>query len=280
MPLWTLPTANKARGVSRTSSSVSYTSVVTSSSANTKGSWAQVTASCPINTSTLFIRGNGFNSTGVASPALMDIAIGASGQEQIVLANLDVGFSATNAYWVIPVNIPAGQRIAYRIQSPRTSVTFQTVTDYIGEIDTIGGAAGVVKWSTYGADTTNSRGTAITPGNSGTMGSWVQIGTADNDHCYWIARADMGANAATTAINYRCQLAWGPNTTAASLCVTNGTHLELPNTFALTTAEILNQYQYDYDPTYMPVPADTPIWVRATGSGTAQTIYVIVHGGL
>ena len=90
---------------------------------------------------------------------------------------------------------------------------------------------------------------------------------------------EYAARAATTAINYRCQMACAADTTAASLCVTNGTHLELPNTFALTTAEILNQYHYDDWGIYDPVASGTPIYVRAAASGTAQTIYVIVYGG-
>lgn len=279
MPLWPLPTSPVRRAVSRTASSVSYTSVVSSGTANAEGAWAQVTASCPIDTKALFLRGNGFNSSGVASPGQLDIAVGASGSEQVILADLQVGNSPANASWIVPCSIAAGQRIAYRLASPRTSVTLQLVTDFLGEDSVAGAFPGVARWVTYGADTTNCRGTAVTPGASGAWGSWTQIGTTSNDHDLWIARADMGAQTATTAINYRCQLAFGPDATAAGLCATNGTALELPNTFANTTSETLNQYHYDDWGVYKPVPSGMGIWCRIAPSGTGQTVYVTVHGG-
>lgn len=280
MPLWPLPVGPVRRAVSRSTSSIAYVNVVSSGSAHVKGNWAEVFASTPIDAKYLFLRGNGTNASGAASPFLLDVAIGASGSETIILNNLDVGFTASNATWLIPVQIPAGTRVAARMQGARTSVTFQTLWDLLGDETLAGGPPGVAQWVTYGADTANSCGTGVTSGNTNTWGSWTQIGSATStDHDYWIARADMGAQTAVTNINYRFQMAFAPNTTAAGTCVTNGTHLELPNTGAGNTAEILYQYAFDSDPTYAPTPAGTNIYVRGAASGTAQTVYIVVYGG-
>lgn len=279
MPLWPLPTTAKRRAVTRTATSVQYTTLTSSASANVKGAWAQLTASCPVDAKALYLRGNGFNATGVASPGLVDIAVGGSGSELIVFPDLDVGFTPANASWIVPCDIAAGQRVAARLASPRTSTTLQIVADFLGEVDIAGGPAGVAAWATYGVDAGNSRGAAVTPGNSSAWGSWAQLGTTSADHDVWLARADMGGNSNTTAVNYRAQMAFAPDATAASLCATNGTHLELPQAFAVTTSEVLNQYHYDDWGLYAPVPAGTPIWCRATCSGTAQTIYVVAYGG-
>lgn len=279
MPLWPLPTATKRRAVSRSATSVAYTNVVSGGTAHTKGNWAQITASAPIDVKYLFLRGNTTAATGAATPFLMDIGVGAAGSELVVFPNLDCGFTPGNWSAIVPVDIPAGTRIAARMQGLTTGTTFQVVFDMIGEVDIAGGPAGVAQWVAYGADTANSRGTAVTPGNSGAWGSWTQLGTTSTEHDYWIARADMGANSNTTAINYRCQLAFAVNATEATACVTSGTHLELPQAFAVTTSEVLNQYHFDFDPDYAPAPAGIGIWCRAAASGTAQTIYVAAYGG-
>lgn len=90
---------------------------------NTKGSWTQITASTTKPGRHLLIGiGNGLNSARVATDWLLDVAIGGSGSEQIILADCHVEAAASDDLpgptyiGPFPFSIPAGTRIAARSQ--------------------------------------------------------------------------------------------------------------------------------------------------------------------
>jgi hypothetical protein len=101
-------------------------------SANTKGSYVQITASTTYDLAGFFL---GFDGTGntpgsLANAISMDVGVGSAGNEVIVLPDFPLVASQTNAprhsmnpgstpYF--PIKIPAGSRIAIRAQSTTAS---------------------------------------------------------------------------------------------------------------------------------------------------------------
>lgn len=92
--------------------------------ANTKGAYAQLTASSTNNCRELLLAfGSRSNSGAVDSSFLVDIAVGAATSEQIIIADIMLRQGANrdeilpHFFGSVPVNIPAGTRIAARAQS-------------------------------------------------------------------------------------------------------------------------------------------------------------------
>lgn len=110
-----------------TATSRDTTSVDPGASTNTKGSYAQLVASTanPIRALLLAIGSGSGSPTSrtAAADALLDVAIGGSGSEQIILPDLQLYAGTSEDSWQpgflgpFPVNIPAGTRIAARMQS-------------------------------------------------------------------------------------------------------------------------------------------------------------------
>lgn len=279
--MWSLPTLATRWDTQRATNAAATwqsTTVTPNASAHTKGSWAPL-RTLLYDTSLLVVRGNGATSNGVARPMLLDLGIGATGSEAVLIANLEIGFHTAGQTWAIPCAIAAGTQLSARCQSANTT-TLAISVEATGELPLAGGLPPVATWTTYGADTANSRGTAVTPGNSSAWGSWTSIGTTSADHECWLFNACMGNNAATTALSYRTQIAFGSSTAQADAAVTAMSHIDGP-WFSLNTSELLTRF--DMSPgsqaLYYPVPSGLNCYVRASSSGTAQTIYVSGHGG-
>jgi hypothetical protein len=103
-------------------------------SANTKGSYTQITASTNKSHRYLTIAfGNRLNGTMTSGSWLVDIAIGGAGSEVVIISNLNLHAVSTadgitpQVITRIPVNIPAGTRIAVRAQSSITDATDRLV---------------------------------------------------------------------------------------------------------------------------------------------------------
>lgn len=98
-------------------------------SANTKGSWAQITASTPADVAALFgvVGFNGDVTRAAAAEMLLDVGIGAAAAESVLLPNVQFGWNLTwdgpNDVFFQPVAapIPAGTRIAARAQCDVTT---------------------------------------------------------------------------------------------------------------------------------------------------------------
>jgi hypothetical protein len=100
--------------------------------ANTLSAWVQLTASSAHNYAALMIAvgPDARSSNAAAATWLIDIGIGASGSEQVLLQQLScIGNSTANygpypaLFGPFPCNIPAGTRIAVRAQSSSTNVS-------------------------------------------------------------------------------------------------------------------------------------------------------------
>lgn len=101
--------------------------------ANTKSAWVEVVSSIMLDVKWLDIHTGIQTGRGASSAAyLYDIALGASGSEVVLLANRKVAAPAYNDASFprisrVPVNIPAGSRIAVRAQSDYITATFRNL---------------------------------------------------------------------------------------------------------------------------------------------------------
>ena len=107
-------------------------------SANVKSAWVEITSGTSIDHSSLLITIQGDTDTvKPAGNALIDIGIGTSGNEVVILPNLPSTFASSDDH--LPVmfgpfllSIPSGTRIVARVQSSDTSGTRQIYVDVIG----------------------------------------------------------------------------------------------------------------------------------------------------
>lgn len=97
------------------------TAVTASGSINTKGSYAQLTASCnEIRWAVLQLRPNSNNYY------LIDIAVGGAGSEQVIVPNLHVRGASGRSFPIgFPLSVPAGSRISARCQCNTASQSVQ-----------------------------------------------------------------------------------------------------------------------------------------------------------
>jgi len=151
------------------------TSVSPSATANTKGSYAQLAASTGIDACLMIVEVAPTSGLGAYS---IDIAIGGAGSEVVIAPNLVVqnAFSLTIPHvFVVPVQIPAGTRIAARCQSATASDSAIAVTAqlFAGSFSQMEGAAGV---EAIGFVSASTQGTTIDAGGTAnTKGAYVQL---------------------------------------------------------------------------------------------------------
>lgn len=129
---------------------------VTTGAANTKGSWAELTASSEFASCGIMVHiGNNARS----SRYLVDIGVGASGSEDAIIPNLLLRAESSTSIctsFYFPLSIASGTRIAARAQSEDATVTLSVSVTIVG-----GGFMNPSPFSrvlTYGADTTNTDG--------------------------------------------------------------------------------------------------------------------------
>lgn len=214
------------------------TAVTSSGTANTKGSYAELSSSIPYdcNGITLVL----YCAT-VNDDFLIDLAIGAASSEVVIAANMSFASLTTNnstmAHIYLPIYLPEGERLSARCQAVGTSKVVQVaaILHYGGGFarDTFGAC------QTFGAFTGTTRGTQIDPGAvANTKGSWTQItgftltdieqitllitGNSNTAQSVQTAKIDIGVGAAasevvvigdlqmvahttTDLLNHRCQ---------------------------------------------------------------------------
>jgi hypothetical protein len=167
--------------------------VTAAATANTKGAWTQLIAATPADCvfaiiSIQQIYGNRF---------AIDIGIGPAGSEIVLVPNIVCDVDNTSSgcgCWMItiPLQIPAGIRIAARCQSSAASaVTHVSITTFDGHDGSC--IAGV---DAIGFNSASTYGTAVTPsGTAGTKGPWNQlIAATTNDYLGFFACFDWNGS--------------------------------------------------------------------------------------
>lgn len=282
MPLWPLPTAAPLASHPMVSTASAWVvAVPTGGSAHTMGDWVQLVASTAIDADLIRLRFGGHYAGGSASPALMDIGVGAEDAEVVILPTVDVGGSDAHHTLMFPVVIPAGSRIAARAQGGRTAVDINTALALFGGMPAVGGMATCQRWTAYGVSAAASGGTRVQPNASANnWGAWTEIATTTADHDWWMVCANTGASDTTVRlVTNLIQVAAGADTTAAGACATAGTLLMETNQLGNSTNELQQQAEIPL-PRYAPVPSGTKLWARLqTSNATDNDLYVSIYGG-
>lgn len=160
---------------------------IQASVANTKTSWSEITSSTGYDANGLMF--NFFVNLDVTS-TLYDIAIGASGSEVVLAADIPVYSSVKKGSvemdtFFLPCSIPAGSRLAYRIQCSSTSADNHLLSALVrGSFPQYNGVRKVVG---CGGSASTSQPPRITFG-SGSKGSYVEVGSWDVDIQNFIVR--------------------------------------------------------------------------------------------
>jgi len=147
--------------------------VTASTSAHTYGAWTQIISSTAADTSVLFINCGGVSTSTVNTASVLSIGIGSSGNEVelfffAVGAYSSLGGSINNSSVavVVPVTLPAGTRIAARLQSIVTGGKTATVTIATFDADPANFVNGPKQHESLGVNLSLSEGTSIAANNA------------------------------------------------------------------------------------------------------------------
>ncbi len=125
MPLWTLPSR---RGTSwhvpsTSSLALSGVTVTAGGTPHVKTAYSQITASTSGDWLGFWVYFDPTNASATDTSTLMDVAVGGSGSEQVIVANLPIGYKGNifvDNFVYIPLYIPNATRVAVRMQSAAT----------------------------------------------------------------------------------------------------------------------------------------------------------------
>jgi len=157
--------------------------LVVPSSANTKGAWTELIASAPHYTPGFWLHSLAHPGSVPADNleyVLMDIGIGASGSEQVVLPNLgwwpNDSFATAAEMIYVPLAIGPGDRVSARFQTAEPSPRELWIYLHLASgLPTMPG--GFSRAVTYGADETTSLGSAAQPFRAATDRVWFELAT-------------------------------------------------------------------------------------------------------
>jgi hypothetical protein len=161
---------------------VGYVAITTGATPHVKTAWSDLVPALPFDA-----RGLTLVVMGGSTPTsfLVDIGIGAAGQEQTIISNLIMGagsdFSGQLRSIYLPIALPANTRLALRAQASGSNRVLR-----VSAIAHAGGFSSMPvlgRLTTYGGITGTSRGTQIDPGaTANTKGAWTQITAATTNN--------------------------------------------------------------------------------------------------
>lgn len=172
--VWADDTVNTA------ASTVSSLTVTSGGSAHTKGAWTEIVASTSADVASITVNSTApVGQNGIDTRCLVDIGIGGSGSETVIIPNIAVGNkSSSTAGWLFPVFIPKGTRVAFRSQHAVAS-TANTFRFRLGRSATPQSTKPAPYCVNMGANTSTSSGVVVSWGGSThTKGTWTEITSA------------------------------------------------------------------------------------------------------
>jgi hypothetical protein len=194
---WQKP-ANGGRLLTGPTSAV--VTAVTGSTAHTKGAWVELFSATPYEADFIGII-YGASLANQNSSTLIDIGVGASGSETVIVGDVAIGGKVANAFQddFIPVRIPAGSRVAVRVQGIRTSYSIINICMKLFNFN-LNSPTSV---DTLGTSTTTSTGTSV-----GT--SWTQIAASTSqDYQCLVAVFSLSTNNSAAA-TFQMDVGTGP----------------------------------------------------------------------
>jgi hypothetical protein len=207
--------------------------------------------------------------------ALLDIGVGGSGSEVVVVPDLAMGsrYGAANLigplpFYRVPIFIPAGSRIAIRCQGAQTSKAIAVSLTPLARM--AGQRQPSTSVVTLNANSATSAGTSLgTPGGNNTKTSWTQLvaATAEPFSALMVG-FQLAADTVQGDTNTLVDIGFG----AAAAEV-----VAIPNIFVNTSLqEVVNPF--DQGAWMVNVPTGTRIAGRFAETSTTSTLDLIVYG--
>lgn len=229
-----------------------------SATVNTKGAWAQVTASLPHDAYGFWLTMAGTAVSATSTDMLLDIGIGAAASEVVLVPDLLSGWIGTPTQaprsLFIPIFIKKGTRVAIRCQGVIASDTVDCMF-FFNSGDPANPGRLFSGCDAYGIVSASSAGLAHTPGNTGAESTWSNIGGVTSKSYGAILPLIQSSNTTTTAVAYHWELGVGS--------VTLGEWYFMENTGEYIVGP------FPEEPAFVNIAAGAQLQVRAEASGTA-----------
>jgi hypothetical protein len=211
MPSFPLVDWQRVENAGGLTASSNGTQLTANAGSNTKGNYVQLIASTAFAAQRVMVT---LDSPGqVGRDFLIDIAIGAAASEQVIIPNIFISSGANaifgGAVFIFPVTIPAGSRIAARVQASTGSNTIRISVELFGGGFAQGEQLAIV--DAYGVNVADSGGTSVDPGGSGnTKGAYSQITASTTRlHRYLVLGIGTQLNVALTTAVWLVDIAVG-----------------------------------------------------------------------
>ena len=196
---WSASSGARVATVGHNPAASTGTVITASATANTKGSWAQIVAATPISASSVIVM---LSSPSAAGDYLVDIGTGIANFETILVPNILYCRRASDAcaHFRLPVGVPAGARLAARVQSTSASATVAAAIMLLSH-----GFPGMAHFGfiqDYGTALADSGGVSVDPGATlNTKNTWSQIVASTARPARWlmISIGNVGNNVRTNA---------------------------------------------------------------------------------
>lgn len=199
---WPLTDAVRTLAGGFTSATSGVASIVASATPHTKGAWVELVTSTGFDTTLLAILGReSINTNGADTSLLLDIGIGGSGSEIVLVPDIMWGHQAGERCLVLPLGVPAGSRISARTQSAVASQAMQLTCQMSGCGGWTSADCGR-RATTYGANAATSSGVnSATPGAANTKSAWTQITASTTNPIRWLSPQAAGPAGVTSMSN-------------------------------------------------------------------------------
>lgn len=237
-----------------------------------KGSWVQAVAALAQDTFRLLICINSNTASAASRNSVVDIGIGGSGSEIVLIPDLIAG-NATNyaaggqgIWYYFPVAIPAGTRVAVRAQGTVATAFRVFIQAFQKPLN-----PSMIKRASFveAIGMTVPNGVSLTMGTT-SEGAWTLLGTTTKRCWFWQigAQVTSGDTAHNTAAIH-LDLAEGDGTNFN--IILQDAVMYVSSTEATSISPITIGCEY-------PLPAGASIYARAQSSGSTDPLYVAAYG--
>lgn len=238
-------------------------------------SWTQLIASTAFDAQLVIVTVGANSVSNGDSSTLLDIGIGASSSESVVIPDIPAGFASDPSTQgarstPFPLYIPSGSRLSARTQSIRVTGSVRVLVQLLG-----GPRYPDAVWcgqqvTAYGADAATSAGTKFTPGNSGAEGTGVSLGTTTAEHKALV----LGVQ------GHPDDVTWGSIAYHFDVGIDSASTewFEADRFFAFGGGTEQVSQGSTWWPIYRPIPSGTELMVRGEASGTADALSAVIHG--
>jgi hypothetical protein len=237
------------------------TSVTTGAAEATKGTVVGIITSTPWDAYMIHVSATEYSLGATSSQACLDVLVGPTGTEQMLIPDLLVGGSSIDHLgggreYMFPLYIPATTQISVKVAGQRLSTAMKVVIGLRGGSGSPPFRVGR-QVTTYGISTV-PYGTTVVPGASGAEGAWTQItaGTSE-DHFALMAGFQSGTTTTKNTLSFFVDIGEGA-----------ATEEEIAQTYLFAT----DPSEQDYGPrpifpTFIDVPSGTRLAMRASCNG-------------